>query len=299
VTGTINQISPADALEKQVGLKLEQVPIPKPVLTVASVERKPSPNPPGTKEALPEIAIPHEFDVADVKLLDPNGPRPRRSGFQMQAGGRFVAEGVNMRTLLMRAFNTSNRDQLANIPGWVDSVEATITAKVPAEYPAGLSIDREIIAQMLRALLTERFDLAWHTEQRMVSGYSLVATKPKLWKASPNSRIYCKNAPPSPYMAPGEQVLACQNATMALFAEQLQDLSAVSAPVDDATGIEGGWDFTFSFNPLTPVTPSADIGGEYTVFESIEKQLGLKLKPEKRMLPVTVIDRLNQKPTEN
>jgi uncharacterized protein (TIGR03435 family) len=300
-TGAIDQVSPADALEKQVGLKLEQVPIAKPVLMVASVERKPSLNPPGTKGALPDIAIPREFEVADVKLVDPNAPKPRRRGFQMQAGGRFVAEGAPMGVLLTRAFDTTGSDPLANIPSWADSVQVTITAKVPPEYPAGQSIDRDIVGQMLRALLRERFGLAWHTEQRMVSGYSLIATKPKLKKASPNSRIFCRSSLPPPNVAQNAQVLTCQNATMALFAEQLEDLPGISAWVEDATGIKGGWDFTLQYSGFTPAVRSldADAGSPDTTVESIEKQLGLRLKPEKRMLPVTVIDRLNQKPTEN
>jgi uncharacterized protein (TIGR03435 family) len=296
-----NQISPADALEKQLGLKLEQVPIPKSVLTVASVERMPSPNPPGTKEALPDIAIPREFEVADVKLLDSNGPKPRRSGMQMQPGGRFVAEGVQMGVLLTRAFDTTDSDPIANIPSWADSVQVTITAKVPPEYPAGQSIDRDIIGHMLRAVLVERFGLAWHTEQRVVSAYSLVATKPKLKKASPNSRIFCRTGLPPPTMAQNAQVLTCQNATMAFLAEQLQKISGISAPVEDATGIEGGWDFTFSYSGFRPAARSVagDASSADRNFELIENQLGLKLKAEKRMLPATVIDRLNQKPTGN
>lgn len=296
-----NQIPPAEALEKQLGLKLEQVPVPKPVLTVASVERKPSPNPAGTKEALPDIAIPREFEVADVKLLDPNGPRPRRRGLQMQAGGRLVAEGVPMDFVLTRAFDTTDTNPIAEIPSWANSVQMTITAKVPPEYPAGQSIDREIIGSMLRALLTERFGLAWHTEQRMVPGYSLIATKPKLKKAAANSRIFCGSSLPPPNIAQNAQVLTCQNATMAFLAEQLQNFAGISAPVEDATGIEGGWDFTFSYSGFTRAVRSVagDAGSAYTIFETIEKELGLRLKPEKRVLPVTVIDRLNQKPNQN
>jgi uncharacterized protein (TIGR03435 family) len=215
--GTADQISPADALEKQLGLKLEQVSIPKPVLVVDSVERQPSPDPPGTKEALPDIAIPQEFEVADVKLLDPNAAKLRRRGFHLETGGRFVAEGVPMGLLLRWAFNTTNSDQIVGIPNWADSVQFTITAKVPAEYPAGQIIDRNIIGPMLRALLMERFGLAWHTEPRMVSAYSLVATKPKLKLPTPKSRTFCRSGSASPGMAPNEQVLTCRNATMALF----------------------------------------------------------------------------------
>ena len=36
-----------------------------------------------------------------------------------------------------------------------------------------------------------------------------------------------------------------------------------------------------------------------TIFEALEKQLGLKLEKQKRNAPVIVIDHLEQKPTEN
>jgi uncharacterized protein (TIGR03435 family) len=83
----------------------------------------------------------------------------------------------------------------------------------------------------------------------------------------------------------------------------------------DATGLEGGWDFTLQY-VQTPVNQNAgrvgdsgpspaealnasDPGGGLTVTEAVEKQLGLKLELRKRTMPVTVIDHLEQKPTEN
>jgi uncharacterized protein (TIGR03435 family) len=46
--------------------------------------------------------------------------------------------------------------------------------------------------------------------------------------------------------------------------------------------------------------PSAfDPGGGYTIFEAIEKQLGLKLKAEKRNEKVIVVDHLETTPTDN
>jgi uncharacterized protein (TIGR03435 family) len=102
---------------------------------------------------------------------------------------------------------------------------------------------------------------------------------------------------------------------MALFAERLQNLvSGLNLPVQDATGLEGGWDFTLAFNPIPPMMfnrpgppgdsaqglpTAADPVGGCTIFESIEKQLGLNLEPQKRTLPVVVIDRIQQKPTDN
>ena len=313
MAGSADRISVVDALQKQLGLKLEQVPVPKAVLVVESINRTPSDNPPGVADRLPVTPPPTEFEVADVKLANPDMQRPPR--FQTQLGGRFVVDAMPMRFLISRAFNSNNKDQIVGLPNWVDSVRVSITAKAPEESFVGPINDPEVLATMIRALLVERFGLAYHTEQRPVSAYSLVAEKPKLKKADAESRIFCRIVPPSPDTAPNSQILRCQNATMALFAERLQNLvSGLNSPVQDATGLEGGWDFTLAFNPIPPMmfnrpgppgdsaqgvpTASDPVGG-YTIFQSIEKQLGLKLEPQKRTLPVVVIDRIQQKPTDN
>jgi uncharacterized protein (TIGR03435 family) len=221
-----------------------------------------------------------------------------------------------MRLVISRAFPVNNNDQMIGLPSWVDTVRVDITAKAPAESLTTSQLnDPEVIAPMVRALLVERFGLAYHTEERLVSAYSLVAAKPKLKKADPDSRTFCRNAPPSPKAPPNSQILTCQNATMALFAERLQGIApGLTSPVQDATGLEGGWDFTLVFSAFLPqllgtparggdagqgVPAAADPVVGYTIFESIEKQLGLKLESQKRMLPVIVIDHLEQKPTDN
>ena len=170
---------------------------------------------------------------------------------------------------------------------------------------------------MLRALLVDRFKMTYHTEQRPVTAYSLAPAKPKMKKADPASRTSCKNPNPSAGTPPGSRVLACQNITMAQFADRLQNMtSELSWPVLDATGMEGGWDFTLTYSMNFPVMAlagrgggdagqpgsapaAADPSGGYTLFEAVEKQLGLKLEAQKRPMPVIVIDHIEQKPTEN
>ena len=44
---------------------------------------------------------------------------------------------------------------------------------------------------------------------------------------------------------------------------------------------------------------ASDPTGALTIFEAVEKQLGLKLVAHKWNMPVTVIDHLEQKPTDN
>lgn len=309
-----DRITIFEAMEKQLGLKLEERQVPTPVMVVDSANEKPSDNPPGTAEVLPAVPAPKEFDVASVKAADP-GSIGRGQRFQMQPGGRLTVVGMPMRFLLMQAFNVNNNDQLVGVPAWADSERFDITAKAPSDGPSSPAMDREAVWPMLRGLLVERFKLTYHTEDRQVAAYSLVAGKPKMKKADPESRTFCKNANAPAGAPPGSRVLNCQNATMAEFADRLQYMAGeLSSPVLDATGIAGRWDFTLTYSmnfmfaarggdagaaagggPAAPADPS----GGYSIFEAVEKELGLKLEKEKRSMAVTVIDHLEQKPTEN
>lgn len=305
------RITISAAIEKQLGLKLEQRQLPTPVIVVESVNRQPSPNPPGTAEALPPIAVPAEFEVASIKPTDAN---LRMGRYQIQPGGRLVVEGMPLRFLLSRAFNTFNEDAIANVPAFANSDRYDITAKAPGGLgPA----DMDAVAPLMLALLKDRFKLQYHTEERPVQAYTLVAGKPKLKKADPAERISCKNTNP-PGAPPGTRTLTCQNVTMAQFAEHLQNIGpGIGWPVEDATGLEGSYDVSVTYsmqamrmgmpmggrggdaNPPAPVPTASDPSGTYTIFEALEKQLGLKLEKQKRNLPVIVIDHLEQKPTEN
>jgi uncharacterized protein (TIGR03435 family) len=107
----------------------------------------------------------------------------------------------------------------------------------------------------------------------------------------------------------------CQNTTMQQFADRLQNMSAeLNWPVLDATELAGGWDFSLTYSrnfvmavnmrgpdaAQTPGSPSAsDPAGGITLFQALEKQLGLKLELQKRTASVIVIDHIEQKPTEN
>jgi uncharacterized protein (TIGR03435 family) len=137
-----------------------------------------------------------------------------------------------------------------------------------------------------------------------MSAWSLVALKPKMKPADPASRTFCRNVP-SPSVTQS-RVLTCQNITMAQFAERLQNAARELEwpPPLDATGLEGGWDLSVTYGqPMMPVgvrEPTTDAPtGAPAIFEALEKQLGLKLEKQKGPVPNIVIDRLEQKPTEN
>ena len=91
---------------------------------------------------------------------------------------------------------------------------------------------------------------------------------------------------------------------------ELQANAYIDHPVVDATGLSGGWDFVIGWTPkammqTTPASPqnagaavqATDPNG-ITVFEAVERELGLKLVTQKRSIPVIVVDHVDEKPIE-
>jgi uncharacterized protein (TIGR03435 family) len=163
---------------------------------------------------------------------------------------------------------------------------------------------------MMQALLKERFKIASHEEKRPIEVLLLVASKPKLKKADPENRSLCKNVPSTSLVL--TRSVECQNTTMEQFAAWIGDNVGGyvrGRAVLDSTVLAGGWDFTLAFsNALVAAgrgaTPGADAGladpnGALTLFDALEKQLGLKLETQKRPMPVMVIDHIEQRPMEN
>jgi len=297
----------ADEIGKQLGLKLESQPIPTPVITVVSVNKAPTPNAPGAAEALPPTPEPNAFDAATIKPTDPD--YEGGSTFGRQSPSLWGGRGAFLNTLLVRAFSpsfiTRNDDLVVGMPGWASTARYDITGRQPSGSSASARL-----APMLLTLLEERLKLKWHTEERPVSVYVLTAAKSKLKKADPTSRTHCLRGQP-PAGSPLNAVsVICQNMTIEQFGDEIRrTLPGPGSPVLDGTGLEGGWDFAFTFvYPRVAVDPSApasvaptasDPDGGMPIIEALDKQLGLKLETRKRPMMVTVIDHVEQTPTDN
>ncbi len=247
-----DRITFSDAIEKELGLKLEEKQIPTDVLVVQSVNRKPSANPPGTAEAFPSSALPTEFEVAIVKptLADSKVQR-----FSMQLGGRLNAERIPLDFLINRAFNVTYNDQLVGVPSWANNARFDVTAKVAGDTMAGM--DPDSMAPLMMALLKDRFKLKYHTEEREMPVYALLPGKPKMTKADPSARTWCKSpqqvpgAPPAPS---GSQASICQNVTIAQFVDLVPRRYGLDAPIVDASGLDRKLGFPAHFQRDSPGT---------------------------------------------
>lgn len=303
-----------DAVDRQLGLKLEAARIPTPVIVVDSVNRTPSGNPPGVSAILP-APPPAAFEVATLRLADPNAPEVRSPG--PLPGGRFEVRNFSLKQLIVLAWGLSG-SELTGAPAWLDSVRVDLSAKLPSTEATreivGV-VDIDAFQPALKALLMERFKAAIHTEQQPGSGYALVAAKPRLQKADPATRTKCVEGPGTNEKDPRvsnpllSRLVTCRNMTMEEFADQLPRLSRgyIRTEVLDATGIKGSYDFALSFSGISPAamapaaggTGATDPVGGLTIFAALERQLGLKLEKRNIPVPVVVLDHIEETPTDN
>lgn len=313
-------ISIFDAVQKQLGLKLESKEIPMPALVIESVNRKPTPNPPGIANSLTLAAA--RFEAATIKPADPNG-RPFVG--LLYTGGSEMRAGGTLRQLIAMALQVSPNiaaDTVIGLPKSADSEKWDITAKVPSTGEGAPNVVRgrpqppplSIGLEMLRGLLLDDFELKTHTENREVTVYALTANggKPKMTRAQDSERAGCKPDPTADKPFSNIQVMiACKNTSMAELAENLAQMANayIDHPIVDATGLEGGWDFLIGWTPKGLLQPQASNatpppGGDaaepngISVFEAVDRELGLKLVKQKRSIPVIVVDRVDEKPIQ-
>ena len=312
-------ISVFDAVEKQLGLKVELQNTPLPALVVDSVNRKPTPNPDGIAATLAVAQA--RFEAATIKPADP-AARPFVG--LLYTGGSQMRSGGTLRQLIAMALQLAPNiadDVVIGLPKSADEARWDITAKVPSTgegapnvvggrtLPPPLSVGLE----MLRGLLLDQFALKFHTENRDVTVYALTAIpgQRKMTQAKDSERAGCRPNPnaPKPF-ASIQTMIECTNTSMAELADNLQRQANayIDHPVADATGLAGGWNFLVGWTPraalqVQPPQPGAaaaevSVPDGISVFDAVESQLGLKLTKQKRSIPVIVIDHVNEKPLE-
>ena len=320
-------ISVFDAVDKQLGLKLEPQQVASAVLTIDSVNRKPTDNLPGVAEALPPEKP--EFEAADIKPVEPGSPQG--VGIRYSLGGRIDAIGSIRDFIVMSMQLPPNlaADLIVGGPKSIETDRYQILAKTPStgigapDRSGGREIAPPIgvALMMLRALLEDRFKLKTHQEERQSTVYAILPPKGdlKMKKADPSERAGCSADQASIPKTPGATMAyTCVNTTMKELAKNIQQWAPAyfDHPAVDASGLEGGWNFTLAWtgrgvleggggNRGGDGAPAGGGGGAaldptggLSVFQAIERQLGLKVEKGTHALTVTVIDHIEPKPTE-
>ena len=238
----------------------------------------------------------------------------------MRPGGRLVVLGMTLRDLIRRAYaadGIERNDQVVGGPDWVRADRFDVLAGTDAAIPPELDGRTRRMLAMLRTLLSDRFHLAVHTEQRESDVYALVMSKkdgslgPAIHASSIDCQVTVPGAvgvrPDSPRWCgfnAGPGRIVAKGQTMTELAALLGANPAVGRPVRDAAGLSARFDFQVEFTPrlvagpdgsLVP-NPEADSG--VTLFTAIQEQLGLKLQSERAAIAYAVVDHA-ERPTEN
>ena len=229
------------------------------------------------------------FEVAAIRPNKSADAVPR-IGFPP---GRFEAVAATVQQLISYAYadrQPLRSSQIIGAPSWIGTERFDIAAVIatgPSRSPN----------EMLRALLAERFRLTVHSDRRELPTYALVRLRKdgtlgsRLRPAPLDCDTRAAQAPPG---TPGIAVCGggpipggVMGRTMKMENLAGSLSSAVDRVVIDRTGLEGNYDWDLEWKEEGP-----------SVFTALQEQLGLKLEPDRALLPVIVIDSVDR-PTEN
>ena len=226
------------------------------------------------------------FDVATIKPTAPDAKAGRY--IIMQGDHRFVVKYYTLKLMIAAAYDLSPKI-ISGGPEWIESDHFDVLALTPGEKKP----PREEQMAMLRTLLTERFKLSFHREEKTFSMYKLDVAKGGA-KLKPSTAPDSDPAALISTVYPQRIHLPARNASMAEFVSLLQR-AVLDRPVVDKTGLAGKFDFDLDWAP-----DETQFGGEVPVaptdapsppfFVAIEQQLGLHLEAKRGPVEALVVD---------
>jgi uncharacterized protein (TIGR03435 family) len=246
------------------------------------------------------------FEVASVKP-NPNDV-PESISLQPNGGVRFT--GFRLRTLIAMTYGSptvARFDQFMGGPPWIATDRFDIVAKAAGDISAdarGRRSDR--LNAMMKTLLEDRFGLRVHSETREMPAFALRLARrdgqlgPQLHESTIECPRFVTGAP-LPAIDPNRWcgiraiggVITGQGVPASQIAGNLSGYPVVDRYVIDRTGLTGRYDFHIEYSPAfaDAADPAATAGP--SLFTALREQLGLTLEPEKAVLPVIVIDRVD------
>jgi uncharacterized protein (TIGR03435 family) len=193
--------------------------------------------------------------------------------------GRLTYTNITVRGLIREAYGLKVYP-LSRGPDALSTDRYDVIAKVPPDTP------KEQRMLMLQAFLAERFRLVVHREMKELPIYALIAGK-----SGPKFREVPDDGSAAEIGSGGGHQIKAHHISMKLLASALQGYTGEA--VVDETGLAGLFDLNLDFN----VDESTSSEGP-TVFEAVQRQLGLKLEARKGPVEVVVIDHV-EKPSAN
>jgi len=237
-----------------------------------------------------------KFEIADVHVSPPQ-KFPFMHGGTVQ-GGRYAVRTATMVDLISTAYGV-DAGNVQGGPSWLERDRYDVMAKVPDKTtPAQAKL-------MLRSLLADRFKLVVKDGMAPMPAYVLLAGsgKPKMTESESTEAGACVPQPPAPNPPAGTFppfLVKCHGMTMETFAKLLQAFGGGyfgSDPVIDGTDVKGAWDFDLRFHFKQQMDRAGKDG--ITLFDAVDKQLGLKLVEKTAPRQVFLVESVNRTPTAN
>jgi uncharacterized protein (TIGR03435 family) len=237
-----------------------------------------------------QTTTPPAFDIASIHVHTPalyEGTKIISSPNE----GSFRTVNLPLKAVIEYAFDMP-QSRIVDAPSWTSSQPFDIDAKSGDALEQRLhdlpsDQAKPIKLAMIQALLTDRFGLKTHREQRELPIYALVIAKggPKLSPSKFNGLL----------IHHGRDYFNAQGITLPLIAQELaRDAGRV---VVDKTGLSGRFDIDLRWQP-----DDAPLNGQEatvpSLFTALQEQLGLHLDARKGPVDVLVIDDVHQ-PSEN
>jgi len=230
--------------------------------------------------AFPQQTTPPTFEVASVKVADPNAQAGRSGpggmvvriarGCRRPDPGMVNCTNATLKMMLAQAYEVKNY-QIEG-PGWLDTDGYDLMAKIPEGVPV------QQVPAMLQALLAERFKVVLHKETKALPAYELTIAKggPKLKEVDPAEVAAAAEAaakareggalppPPPPPPPPGAPGAAVRGGPMPAGAFSVRFSS------DGARTVRGKMSIPQLVNMLTnqvgrPVLDKTDLKGTYDI----------------------------------
>jgi uncharacterized protein (TIGR03435 family) len=230
--------------------------------------------------------------VASLKPVVLDGADTYTANLGTVRNGVVTLTNTTLAECLRFAYDITSDDLLSG-PDWIKnkSVRFDILAKTAPGTP------RDQALLMLRTLLEDRFKLVLRREPRVLSYYALTA---------PNGEHKMKPAQDPPAdggVSLGLGRIHHNRITMLLLATLIARFTRT--PVLDLTAIPGAFEVKLDWtrdNSLPSAAPGAatvEPPDGPSIFEAVQKQLGLKLEKRKGPVDVLVVDHAEKTPLAN
>lgn len=237
--------------------------------------------------SIASAAFCQEFEVVSIR---PSVAKPGNSSSNSDPL-RFTASGQTLKRLIVRSYGV--KEYQVRGPDWINAVRFDIAAKFSEPLPK----DREQAAAMLRVMmqkmLTDRFKLAFHREQKVFPVYGLAVAKTGIkFKEAASCTSHGQSTHNTLYEGKcvSMEMLA---ATLSGERDLPEDL-----PVLDMTGLKAFYDLKLEWTPEQR-NPAEGAPTGPPLITALHEQLGLKLESKKAPIDLIVVDSAEKAPTEN